>query len=401
MSMSEFEHWLQDEGRDDVSPLVTRESGLPDDFTADDLAFARELESLLAPEKELIPPYYIQTLLESEDERFRAVPHGFEQKTRAQVLRQLRLPRNLFGARRPLLKELTYAFPSQRPFVAIIAACLMFILAALMTTGPSFASGLQFLLSGAHSGVVLVKSYPSSLASASAPKAQASDDTSQNKLISLLEAQAQLHFSMYWPHSMPMHYILNTISLYQDPSYTWADGPVLELDFDYTARGVAPRGTGQIAICEFKPVDKVFQVVQLGAAHKIQIDPQGRASALYIDGQWVKINKSSHDWAYGGRSELIYEHDGVIFWIVGDQRDGIDSGELLDIANSLNVFNVRHALHAIDSVHAIEQKNSDGAWLFAGDVVYTDSPSGPLLSIIGTDVSSTNDYHDNNQIHSH
>ena len=70
---------------------------------------------------------------------------------------------------------------------------------------------------------------------------------------------------------MPDNYMLSTISLYNGPDHPWADGPVLELDYTYTAHGAAPHGTGEIAICEFKPTGRVLQAVQAGSARIVQV----------------------------------------------------------------------------------------------------------------------------------
>ncbi len=52
-------------------------------------------------------------------------------------------------------------------------------------------------------------------------------------------------------------------------------------------------------------------------------------------------------WAYGGRSELIYQLDGVVFWIVGNQHYGVNEKTLLSIAQSLRVFQMSHQMHML------------------------------------------------------
>jgi hypothetical protein len=37
----------------------------------------------------------------------------------------------------------------------------------------------------------------------------------------------------------------------------------------------------------------------------------------------------------------MIEHDGVVFWIVGDQRDGADQAELVKLARTLTVTSSR------------------------------------------------------------
>ncbi|GAC1681083.1 MAG: hypothetical protein NVS9B9_02680 [Ktedonobacteraceae bacterium] len=134
-------------------------------------------------------------------------------------------------------------------------------------------------------------------------------------------------------------------------------------------------------MCEFKPLGQVLQVVQLGAAHSLQIGRNGHAQAIYVDGQWVHISKFSHDWVYGGRSEIIYEHNGVIFWIVGDQRDGIGQKALLDVANSLQPFDMR-AIHMVGHINSVVLSSDNAIWPFADDIVYTDEPNGSSLEVI-------------------
>jgi hypothetical protein len=244
----------------------------------------------------------------------------------------------------------------------------------MAATATSFASGIEVLFAGPHSGVSLWSHYPGEQASRLHTKmqkvqARQTDTTPLARRINLVEAQQQLHFSMFWPQAMPDNYALTTISLYDGPDHPWADGPVLELDYSYTAHGVSPHGTGQIAICEFKPTGKVLQAVQTGSAHTILIDSKTHTAAIYVNGQWVRINKYSHDWLYGVRSELIYERDGIVFWIVGDQRDGIDDDVLGKIASSLHVFNIHVSTH----VASVTEPVDDSTWLFAEDVIYLDS----------------------------
>jgi hypothetical protein len=260
----------------------------------------------------------------------------------------------------------------------------------MAATATSFASGIEVLFAGPHSGVSLWSHYPGERTAQTPAKAQKAqtklvDTTPQARRINLAEAQRQLHFPMYWPQEVPDNYVLTSISLYDGPDHPWADGPVLELDYTYTAHGVSPRGIGEIAICEFKPTGRVLQAVQIGSAHTIQIDSKTDSDAIYVDGQWVRINRYSHDWLYGVRSELIYERDGIVFWIVGDQRDGIDDDVLGKIASSLRVFN----LHLSTHVASVTEPEDDSTWLFAEDVIYLDSVDSSSLAGTATFNGST------------
>jgi hypothetical protein len=375
MSMSEFERELN-RREEDTSGLSMRGRTLPDDFSRADLAFAQELDALFSVSEEEIPPYFAQTLLEPEDPRFQVVEAGLEHKTSARVFRRLKLKRRLFRPERPSFHRAITDLPLRGPFTVLIAACLLFMFITMAATATSFASGMEILFAGPHSGVSLWAHYPGERLAHSHKRTQ-SVSVKQNepwlrpRHINLAEAQEQLHFLMYWPQEMPDNYMLNTISLYNGPDHPWADGPVLELDYTYTAHGAAPHGTGEIAICEFKPTGKVLQAVQTGSAHmvQVQIDSKTHTPAIYVDGQWVSINKYSHNWLYGVRSELIYERDGIVFWIVGDQRDGIDNTALDKIASSLQVLNMHINMHAV----SVTEPTDDSTWLFAEDVIYLDS----------------------------
>jgi len=104
----------------------------------------------------------------------------------------------------------------------------------------------------------------------------------------------------------------------------------------------------QIIVREFQPKEDVLQLVQEGAAHPIEIDQYGQAKAIYVDGQWaLQDGQILPQWAYGGRSELIYQQDGIIFWIVGNQHYGVNEKTLLTIAQSLQVFQMSHQMHML------------------------------------------------------
>jgi hypothetical protein len=160
----------------------------------------------------------------------------------------------------------------------------------------------------------------------------------QSDQISVLAAQQQLHFPMYWP-ALPGNYALDSMYLYQTADTPWADGPVVELVYD--VYGVTPKGSGQIVIREFKPDEEVLQLVQDNAAHPIQTDQQGQPQAIYVDGQWIPHGKVFL-WAMGGRCELIYQQNGVIFWVAGDQRDGLGEKDLWKIAQSFHPIPFSH-----------------------------------------------------------
>ncbi len=394
MSTNEFENEWEDQ-HVDSSLLLRQELGLPEDFTDEDVAFAQEMKTLFSPDKEEMPPYYVQTLLDAENPKFQPVEHGLEYKTQARVFQRLKLRRHLFHSKSVLQSSTMQRVKPQRSIFALLAACLLFIFFTLVATGPSFASGLEVLLSGHHGGVLQVNGYPNLFhKKVQRPYLADIDPATPSKKISLLEAQQQLMFPMEGPSNVPDHYALNSMSLYQGIDQSWADGPALELDYSYMHQGAISHGIGQISVCEFKPKGQVLQVVQSGAAHPI--DRAGHTQAIYVDGQWVHINKFSHEWIYGGRSEIIFEQDGIIFWIVGDQRDGIEQKALLSIANSLQPFNM-HAINMVGHVDNIILSLDNSTWPFSDDIVYTNEPTGSSLEIVGTDTTSSNIHVPSNQ----
>lgn len=382
MSMSEFEESLPDKNgsEDTLSRFSIHDRLLPDDFSEEDIAFAQELEGLLIPEQEQTPPYYVQTLLDSEDQRFQAVEPGFEKKVSLRVFRRLRLPRRLYRSYDSPLRAMRKTLSLSGSL--LIATCLLFVLLTMVVTGPAFASGLAVLLSGKHSGVMLVQK-PTIASDASHQSQSSGVDKSARPSsdTNLQDAQRQMSFQMYWPtaNTLLKNYTMNKIYLYW-AHQTWADGPILELDYQQNSSDASPLdpGRGKISICEFKPLGHVYQEVMLGAAQQIHIGTSGQV-AIYVNGQWAQINQE-YEWQYGERSELIYERDGVIFWIVGDQRDNIDSAALRSIADSLNVLDIGHAAHA-GSLNVTSSYRAPA--LFAGNIIFTDSDDGPSLVVGG------------------
>lgn len=355
---------------------------VPTDFSEEDIAFAQELDALFDPEKEELPPYFTQTLLSPEEPRFRVVEHGFEHKTQARVFRRLKLRRRLFYRHEPLLATLTSS-SARRSMLVLVVASLLFMLFTMAFTRQSFLEGMALLLPDSRAGVYQVHNYPSGVSHSSSAL-----NDSQPKMISLLAAQQRLHFPMYWPQVTPNIYVLDNINLYQQPGQSWADGPILELQYDYTPPGSATHNVSEIAIREFKPNADVLQVVESGAAQSIQLDPKGHTQAIYVDGQWVSLNRYSHRWVYGERGELIYERDGVVFWIVSDQRDGAGKDVLLQLAQSLQVINMTHMLHMGIEMGSVRQLVNDSSGLFSGDIIAIlpdDNLAGPYLTLVGPD----------------
>ncbi len=371
MSMSNFDRQFNSEG-DEIFSGATQGHVIPADFGEEDLSFAQELNALFSLQEEELPPYYVQTLLASEDPRFNPAEPGFELKTSAHVFRRLKLRRRLFYAPRSIFDALItgiYGIYARRSLLVSTAVFMLIVLFTVAFTAPSFAEGMAILLHGARGGVYEINHYPKVVHRISSHhKSSLNEGRRQSNQIRLLAAQKQLQFNIYWPQTMPANYSLASIYLYQVADQQWADGPIVELVYDLS--GAKLKGTGQIVIREFLPNEDVLQVVQDNAVHPIQVGQDGQPKAIYVDGQWVPNGRLLPQWVYGGRSELIYQQNGVIFWIAGDQRDGIGEKILWKIAQSLQTMQLsRMKLMQGEMTFATQASLGDVSDPFTTDVI--------------------------------
>ncbi len=294
----------------------------PGDFSADDLALARDLHSLFPLDQEQLPPDFIQVLA-SQSTSWDA-PSGLTQRVTARVFQRLQLPRRLFESPPPVKAEGPRGFISLRriPQRIALSAVLAVALLSLVTVVPTFAQGLQMLLVD-HTGVQMMQHYPQTTLVSQ----------EQDQPISPLAVQQAVPFTVSWLGPTPAFY--QFVGLVLHIGQPWADGPVVELQY---ARNNSQTSFGPLIVREFRPQAKatVLQVVAPGAAHQVQVGDQ---QAIYIDGQWVQ-KRMEIVWETGTRSELIYESGGVIFWITADQRDGTGETVLEDLAMSLSPLNL-------------------------------------------------------------
>ncbi len=369
MSMSEFERQENTEG-DESFPIATRRLIAPDDFTEEDLAFAEELNALFSPEEENLPPYYVQTLLDADDQRFEPVPREFEHRTSARVFRRLKLRRRLFYPHVSPLRALSMGMRDpamRRSLLATISAFALVMLLTVAFTGSSFATGVAILLRGTQGGGVFqTNNYPVGKVQTALYNPQ---NDSSPRSISLTDAQDQMLFPMYSPSYMLPPYTLSHINLYVGLDQQWADGPMLEFEFSLPPSNVAPKGMGEIWVREFKPRANVLQLVKQGASIPIEMDDSGRALAIYVDGEWDVGGRGMPEWVYGGRSELIYQVDGVIFWIVGDQRDGVGKQQLMDVARGLVPVPLNQQFRLLGNAVTVTQMSEDVPGPFSTDVI--------------------------------
>ncbi len=301
---------------------VTEEGRLsPADFSAADLALARDLHGLFPLEQEQLPPDYIQTL--TMQSRTWDAPDGLEQRVNARVFQQLHLssPR-LFKSASPLPPESPRGvmFLRRAPQRIALSTLLAVALLSLVTVAPSFAQGLRMLLG--YTGVQMVSHYPQTTI-------VAQEQMQPLSPLSPLAVEQAVPFTVSWLGPSPASYQFLGLVLHM--GQPWADGPVVELQYTH---GNPQTGFGPLIVREFRPKAKatVLQVVAQGAAQQVQVGDQ---HAIYIDGQWVQKHMAIV-WEYGTRAELIYQSDGLIFWITADQRDGTGEAVLEDLAQTLS-----------------------------------------------------------------
>jgi hypothetical protein len=395
MSMNEFDQEPNKENNA-LLPHSGTEQDFPPDFEVEDLVFAHELNSIFSTEREELPPYFVQTLLASEDQLFNPVEPGFEHKTRAQVFRRLNLHRRLFHPPRSTYDAFISGMRSiyARGSFLITAFVFMLIMAVTVAfTAPSFASGMAILLQGSHGGVYQVSTYPKGVHTFLHHHRFAHNNANnQPEQLTALTAEQQLHFKIYYPQSVPHNYTLDSLSLYHGAQPLWINGPVIELVYGTT--GIKTKGTGQIVIREFLPTEEVLPVVLDKAVHRIQVDQYGQPAAIFINGQWQLIGKNSYKWFFGGRSELIYQQNGVLFWIAGDQNDGIGEKVLWKLAQSMSqTIPFNHYIRFMGDKSYISQANlSDISDPFTHDplkIFPDDNPESAYYVSVDYDQSTT------------
>jgi len=295
------------------------ESLFPNDFSPDEIEFATELRQFFAVEREELPPLYVQTLL--QDERCLPVPLGYERAVTTRVFTRLCLGFARVTAKRAVLlsgsslvETIAQVNASSRKAVASVGMVVMAMVMTMLFTSPSFAQGLQVLLG--QTGVQQVASYPAEgdITDASQLGVAVSHSTFIPSWLG--PAYADYRYQAAW-------------TLAPEP---WSKGPIVEVQYGLPT---PTSGSGVIDIREFQVSDQyaaVLQVVQAGAANEIKVDG---TSAVFVDGAWQTQASRRSTWMYGTRSELIFERNGVIFWIVGDPHSGMNQERLIDISRQL------------------------------------------------------------------
>lgn len=321
--MREFERARRDSAGTD--PTGER---FPEDFSVDEAAFASDLRELFPIEEEILPPHFIQTVMENEWNT--STPPGFEQKLTYHVFSRLNLPRGpLFPEERrtPWVSIRQTFNRTTRPLTLSLTAVALLMIFSVVVASPSFAAGVQLLL--AHTGVRQVSQYPGNIRASMAPRTFKSSTLIPTNPV-------------WWLGPRAGKYAF--VGAQALPAERWSNGTIV--DVQYSIPHDSP-GTGTLDIREFQiasDLSAVLQVVQTGSATWLDVDG---VPAVYVDGIWrdrAPRQQQMMDgpvWQYGVRSELMIERDGVVLWIVGDQRDGATQAELVKLARMLMVTNSR------------------------------------------------------------
>jgi hypothetical protein len=115
----------------------------------------------------------------------------------------------------------------------------------------------------------------------------------------------------------------------------YSHGSIIDLQYVLSERTPQQNGSGVIDIREFQISNSLSAVLQSVQEGSITPTSVNGLPAVYVDGMWVAAQGQRITWQKGTRSMLIFERDGVIFWIVGDQRDGVGEAQLTRVASHM------------------------------------------------------------------
>lgn len=304
-----------------------KDEAYPEDFSLDEAEFASELRDLFSTEWEVLPPLYAQTLL--GDEQTSIPDQGFEHRLVYRVFRRLSLPRRpLFDRRRLAIswREMLAPFLNvTRPMAAGFSALLVVMVVSVVLASPSFAAGMRILLG--HTGVEQVAALPKNVHKSP----QASYERDPNNVYSLAAAASM---QLAWLGLVSGNYVYQGARA--EEAAPWSNGAIVDIQYQLTGAHI---GTGLLDIREFQVSNEssaVLAVVKAGSTAEVKL-PDG-TNAVYIDGTWIG---NRNLWQPGVRSELVFEENNTVFWVVGDQRDGMGQDELLRVMGLLQPVSPR------------------------------------------------------------
>ena len=299
----------------------------PDDFKPEERQFAEELRAFFPVEAEELPPLYIETLMGDarsaplDDADVRRMIHAVERKLdlpRAPLFTRQWAP-SAWADQVSVSRVARSVQRASRPLVAVVALLIFCMMASMYLATPSFAQGLRLLFG--NTGVQQIRNYPSPSAVTQERQAPAS-----------LGAQSA-PMPTFWAGSTISDYVYQGMRTLPQQEYT--RGPILDIQYVLSERTAQQTGDGSLDIREFQLANTfsaVLQSVQEGSASVTSVNG---LPAVYVDGMWVQSQGQRTSWVTGTRSMLIFERDGVIFWIVGDQRDGLGEAQLVQVASQM------------------------------------------------------------------
>lgn len=313
----------------------------PDDFEIEDRQFADELHAFFPIEDEELPPLYIQTLLDEESQA--PLRRSDVRRMTYTIKRRLGLPQQpLFtrqwapGAWMPEIKAESVAAAARRagrPAMALVGLLIFCMLGSILMATPSFAQGLRLIFG--NTGAQQVAHYPGNVV--------------PEKHVDAAAAQTE-PMPMFWMGAISGNYFYQGMRML--PQEQYSRGPIVDLQYVLSQRDAQQTGSGILDIREFQisnSLSAVLQSVQEGSTSLVTVNG---LNAVYVDGMWVMTQGQRTIWQSGTRSMLIFEQNGVIFWIVGDQRDGLGEAQLVQFASQMtsatmsslmqpNLFSVR------------------------------------------------------------
>ena len=209
-----------------------------------------------------------------------------------------------------------------RPLVTVATLLIVFMLGSVIFASPSFAQGLRLLLG--ETGVQQVARYPGHV-------------SSERRVPVANDADAVM--PTFWLGSSQGNYVYQGMRTLDQQQYT--RGPIIDVQYVLTERNAQQTGSGILDIREFQISDTLSAVLQGVQAGSTSYTSVNGLPAVYVDGMWMSAKGQRTTWQSGTRSMLIFEREGVIFWIVGDQRDGLGEAQLTDIASHMAAVSMK------------------------------------------------------------
>ncbi len=296
----------------------------PDDFLPEDEQFAAELRAFFPIEDEELPPLYIQTLL--DDEAHAPLGRGDIRRLTYRVKRSLGLPRKPLFTRQwapsAWASDLSVAHVTHtikrasRPVVAMVALLIFCMVSSMFLATPSFAQGLRLLFG--DTGAQQVERFPTAVA----PEKHVASSSSQSAVM-----------PTFWLGTTSGDYIYQ--GMRSLPQTQYSNGPIVDAQYVLSERTEQQSGSGILDIREFQISTSLRAVLQSVEVGSTSVTSVNGLPAVYVDGMWVGGQGQRMSWQTGTRSMLIFERDGVIFWIVGDQRDGLGEAQLVQFASQM------------------------------------------------------------------